>query len=67
MRAAIGIDDWKWSIFKRRLEAAGFKIVSKHPLTSETYVLSVEFDDFKKLHETIQDAQNEAAILRKVN
>jgi hypothetical protein len=67
MIAAIGIDDWKLSIFERRLREAGYAIISKTTLTEETLVLRVEFDDFNKMHQVIQDCQNEAAKLRSLN
>lgn len=55
---AIALDPWKFPIFKKHLEAAGFTFEkAEDPIMT---VLSVQTDKVAELAKVVQDAQNEA-------
>lgn len=59
--AAVVIDSWKLSIFKRRLAHAGYTFTEHPGLTPATLALTVEFEDVDQLTEVIRAAQLECA------
>ena len=61
-RIGIAIDAWKLTIFRRRLEAAGFTW-TEHAGVAKTLLLRVETDQLHKLKETVEAANTEAATV----
>lgn len=61
MVAGIAIDNWKLSIFERRLEAAGYAVATCKKMTDSTLFLRVETDDLKALEIVVRAANAEAA------
>ena len=59
MKAGIAVDNWKLPVFRRRLEAAGYKYEDGGGLTPEATVLMVETADILALKRVIEACQNE--------
>ena len=59
--AAVAIDDWKLPIFKRHLDAAGFKYEEPVPFTNGTLILRVPYEWVRDLQPIIEAAQRECA------
>lgn len=59
MKAGIVVDDWKLSVFRRRLTAAGYEYTDAGGLTADTTVLTVETNDMLKLKSVIEACQAE--------
>lgn len=62
LKAAIGIDDWKLSIFERHLSQAGYSFKNAGPLTAGTFVLQVDTTNLGALYEVVKAANDEAAM-----
>lgn len=63
-KAAVVIDSWKLSIFKKHLDEGGFEY-SQHPgITPETITLNVLTETVSRLQPFVQAATNEAARSR---
>lgn len=60
MKVGIAIDSWKLTIFKRRLDAAGFAF-QENPGVMGTLLLTVEVESKDKLLEVCKAANIEAA------
>lgn len=63
--AAIAIDRWKFPIFKRRLENAGFTFTENPGLTANTMILKVPYDEgveFVILSRVVRESQFECAV-----
>lgn len=58
MIAGVVIDDWKLPIFKRHLDAAGYKY-TQHPFTENTLTLKVTCEWVHKLQPIIKAANDE--------
>jgi hypothetical protein len=65
MRSGIAIDAWKFSIFERRLNQAGFNFEKKPGVTIDSLLLTVESDNFSRLAEVINAANSEAKLTGK--
>jgi hypothetical protein len=63
-KAAVGLDDWKLPIFKRHLDAAGYKYEEPVPFTDGTLILKVHYEWVHELQPIIEAAQRECAELR---
>jgi hypothetical protein len=62
MKAGIAIDNWKLSIFERRLTNAGFSFKKNGGLTADTMVLTVESNNLERLAEVVKAANGEAKL-----
>lgn len=65
MKSGIAIDNWKYSIFERRLNQAGFSFEKKPGLTKDTMLLTVDADNANRLLEVVQAANSEAKLTGK--
>ena len=63
--AGVVIDDWKLSIFKRHLDAAGFTYTQHPGLTKDTLLLKVKTEWISTLQPVIEAAQKEAHDARR--
>lgn len=63
--AGIALDTWKLPIFKRRLDAAGYKYEEPVPFTDGTLILKVKYEWVHELQPIIEAAQKECAELKK--
>lgn len=59
MIAGVAIDKWKLSIFKKHLDAGGFKYTEHPGLTEDTLFLKVTTDTATALKPIIEAAQRE--------
>jgi hypothetical protein len=59
--AAVVLDSWKLSIFKRHLDAAAYKYDEPLPFTDGTLVLRVHYEWVHKLQPILMAAQLECA------
>jgi len=55
------IDDWKLPIFKKHLDAAGYKYDAPVPFTDGTLILKVHYECVHELQPIIEAAQRECA------
>jgi hypothetical protein len=60
-KAGVAIEDWKLPIFKKHLDAAGYRYEEPASLTSGTLVLQVHYEWIHKLMPIIEAAQKECA------
>ena len=60
-KAAVGLDDWKLPIFKRHLDAAGYKYEEPLRFTEGTLILKVHYEWVHELKPIIEAAQRECA------
>lgn len=62
-KAAVGIDDWKLPVFKKHLDAAGYKYEEPVPFTTDgsTLILKVHYEWVHELQPIIEAAQRECA------
>lgn len=63
--AGVGLDDWKLPIFRKHLDAAGYKYDEPVPFTNGTLVLRVHYEWVHELQPIIEAAQKECAEKRK--
>lgn len=63
--AGVGIDDWKLPIFKKHLDAAGYKYEVPAQFTEGTLLLKVHYKWVHQLQPVIEAAQRECAESRK--
>lgn len=59
MKAAIAIDDWKLPVFRRILEAAGFKYEDAGAFGGPHTMLTVETDEIKRLSSVLEECHRE--------
>lgn len=59
MIAGVVIDDWKLSIFKRHLDAAGYKYTEHPGLTVNTLTLKVTCESAHELQPVVEAACSE--------
>lgn len=59
--AGIGLDDWKLPIFRKHLDAAGYKYEDPVRFTEGTSVLKVHYKWVHELQPIIEAAQRECA------
>lgn len=64
MKAAIVIDDWKLSIFKKILDGEGYEYTEIKGPIARCITLQVETDDIEKLRPIVERMQHEAARSR---
>jgi hypothetical protein len=64
-KAGVGLDDWKLPIFKKHLDAAGYKYEEPVPFTDGTLILRVYYEWVHELQPIIEAAQRECAEHRK--
>jgi hypothetical protein len=64
--AAVAIDDWKLPIFKKHLDAAGYKYDEPVPLTSGTLLLTVHYEWVHELTPVVEAAQRECANMQRI-
>ena len=64
IRIGIAIDPWKLTIFKRRLDEAGFKYET-HLSVADSVLLKVVTADKEGLRDVVQAANTEAARVGK--
>lgn len=62
--AGIALDDWKLPIFKKHLDAAGYKYKVPVQFTKGTLLLKVHYEWVHKLKPIIEAAQRECAEVR---
>lgn len=55
-KAAIAIDNWKLSIFKKHLDAAGYNYTEHPGLTQDTLVLRVNYEQITDLQPVVEAA-----------
>lgn len=60
-KAAIVLDKWKLQIFKRFLDAAGYRYTEHQGVTPETLTLRVEYQWVHELQPIIEAANEECA------
>lgn len=65
-KAAVGLDDWKLPIFKKHLDAAGYKYEEPVQFTAGTLVLKVHYKWVHELQPIIEAAQKECAEKREL-
>ena len=63
--AAVAIDSWKLTVFKKHLDAAGYKYTEGAGLTKDTLLLSVKYDWVATLKPIIEAANAECATMNK--
>lgn len=63
-KAAVVLDDWKLPIFKKHLDAAGYKYEESGPFTDGTLTLKVHFEWVHELQPIIEAAQRECAKVK---
>lgn len=62
MKVGIVVDDWKLSIFKRRLTEAGYDwTLGPDPFVKNVSAMLIETDDIQALKGVIKNCQIEAA------
>jgi hypothetical protein len=61
MKAGVVLDDWKLPIFKKHLDAAGYKYDEPVPFTNGTLTLKVHYEWVSQLQPIIEAAQRECA------
>lgn len=59
--AGVVLDDWKLPVFKKHLDAAGYKYDEPVPFTDGTLTLKVHYEWVHKLKPIIEAAQRECA------
>lgn len=64
MKAGVVLDDWKLPIFKKHLDAAGYKYDEPVPFTNGTLTLKVHYEWVSKLQPIIEAAQRECAKVK---
>lgn len=64
--AAVGLDDWKLPVFKKHLDAAGYRYDEPLPLTDRTVLLKVHYEWVHELQPIIEAAQRECAKLKEI-
>lgn len=64
-KAAVVLDDWKLPIFKKHLDAAGYKYDPPTPFTEGTLTLTVHYAWVHELKPIIEAAQRECAELKR--
>lgn len=64
MIAGVVIDDWKLPVFKRHLDAAGFKYTQHPGVTPDTITLKVITEWVHKLQPVVKAANDECAANR---
>jgi len=57
--AGVGLDDWKLPIFKKHLDAAGYKYEEPVQFTEGTLILRVHYEWVHELQPIIEAAQRE--------
>jgi hypothetical protein len=62
--AGVVLDDWKLPVFKKHLDAAGYKYDEPTQLTASTLTLKVHYKWVHDLKPIIEAAQRECAALR---
>lgn len=65
MKATIAVDNWKLPVFRRRLEAAGYKYEDAGPFTGDTTILTVETNDLLRLKRVLEECQAECRRRKK--
>ena len=65
--AAVAIDNWKLQIFKKHLDAAGYKYTEHPNLIGETMLLKVHYEWVAELQPIIEAANAECAKQGKPN
>jgi hypothetical protein len=55
------LDDWKLPVFKKHLDAAGYKYEEPVPFTDGTLTLKVHYEWVHELQPIIEAAQRECA------
>ena len=63
-KAAVALDDWKLPIFKRHLDAAGYKYEEPVPFVDGTLILTVYYEWVRDLKPIIEAAQKECVIAK---
>jgi hypothetical protein len=63
-KAGVGLDDWKLPIFKKHLDAAGYKYDEPVPFTDGTLILKVHYEWVHELQPIIEAAQLECRNLK---
>lgn len=63
-KAGVGIDDWKLPIFKKHLDAAGYRYEEPLPLGPGTLLLQVYYEWVHELKPIIEAAQQECAKVK---
>lgn len=63
-RAAVVLDTWKLPIFKKHLDAAGYKYDEPVPFTAGTLLLKVHYEWVHQLQPIVGAAQRECAAMR---
>ena len=59
--AAVCIDAWKLPVFKRRLDAAGYRFTEHPGVTPDTLLLKVGYEWLHELQPILQAAAEECA------
>ena len=57
----VGLDDWKLPIFKKHLDAAGYKYESSANFTEGTLILRVHYESVHAVQPIFEAAQRECA------
>jgi hypothetical protein len=64
-KGAVAMDDWKLPIFKKHLDAAGYKYEEPVPFVNQTLILKVHYEWAHKLTPIIEAANRECAELKR--
>ena len=64
MKVGIVLDAWKLTIFKRRLDAAGYAYEQHPGVTADTITLTVITEDQTPLVAVVKAANDEAAAVK---
>lgn len=62
--AGVGMDDWKLPIFRKHLDAAGYRYEEPKRLTQGTLILKVYYERAHDLIPIIEAAQRECAEVK---
>ena len=64
-KAAVALDDWKLPIFKRHLDAAGYKYEEPVPFVDGTLILTVYYEWVRDLKPIIEAAAYSSMVKRR--
>jgi hypothetical protein len=65
VKAGVAIDNWKLPIFKKHLDAAGYKYEEPVPFVDGTLILKVQYEWVHKLKSILEAAQKECAEMKR--
>ena len=65
MKAAIGVDNWKLPVVRKRLKEAGYEYQDAGALTDDTTILTVETNNMLALKKVLEQCQTECREMKR--